>query len=227
MITKFEKLAKDMQDGYVALTARAVDRLREATLNAADMVSRTRQPVRRIAETGIKLNRISHKSVEKLVKQQAHIVESAIDSGAKNLKLAARADNLRDLFADQIAALPKAGALAGESARVTIDIVRDTGDELGGVFRVVPAKPKARTKVKTKPKTRAKAKTTRTAARKTTAGRKRKPATRKRATQTARKTTKKASARKAPAVKRTASAVRKTAATASAKAAEAAGRIAA
>ena len=226
MITKFEKLAKDMQDGYVALTERAMDRLREATLNAADMVSRTRQPVRRIAETGIKLNRISHKSVEKLVKQQAHIVESAIDSGAKNLKLAARADNLRDLFADQIAALPKAGALAGESARVTIDIVRDTGDELGGVFRVVPAKPK--TKTKTKAKAKAKAKTTRKAVRKTTASRKRKPATRKRATtKTVRKTTKKASARKTPARKPAASAVRKTVSTASSKAAEAAGRIAA
>jgi phasin family protein len=193
MMTKIENFAKDMQDRYDALTARTVDRLRKATLNAADFVSRTRQPVRRIADTGIKLNRITHKSVEKLVKQQANIVESAIDGGARNLKLAARADNLRDLFADQIAALPKAGAWAGESARVTIDIVRDTGDELGGVFRVVPAKPKAQRKV----------------ARKTAAARKRKPATRKPAAKTARKSAKKAAGRKTPARKTATRTVRK------------------
>jgi len=207
MFTKIEKFAKDLKKEYGSLTKRAVGRIRKATLTTADLVSWTRKPVRRVADTSIKLNRISHKSVAKLVKQQAIVVDSAIEGGARNLKLAARADNLRELVADQIATLPKARNWAGKNARTTIDIVRDTGDEIGGVFRIAPTKAKtARKKV----------------ARKTTAARKG-------ATKTVRKTT--AKARKtATAKKATTRTVRKTRTAAKAnvrKIAQAAPRVAA
>jgi len=192
MLTKIERFAKDLKKEYGSLTKRAIGRVRKATLATADFVSRTRKPVRRIADTGIKLNRISHKSVEKLVKQQAIVVDSAIEGGAKNLKLAARADNLRELVGDQIATLPKARSWAGKNALTTIDIVRETGGEIGGVFRVAPTKVKtARKKV----------------ARKTTAARK---GATKRVAKTTTKARKTATARTASAKKATTRTVRKT-----------------
>jgi phasin family protein len=183
MMTKIEKLARDVRAEYGAFTSRAIQRLRAATLDTAGVIDSSRKPVRKFTEAGLRINRISSKGVEKLVKQQATFVDSAIEGGAHRLELAARADSLRALVGDQISVLPKARHWAVLNARKTIEIVKDTGDEIGDVLRTTVAAPKpARKPVARKTTRKAKGKTRRTAAKKTSARKApgRKPAAKKR-----------------------------------------------
>jgi len=135
MIAKIEKLARDLRADYGQMANKALEKIRAATLDTADLIAKTKDPVRKIADTSLKLNRISHKGVEKLVRTQARFVESTIDDGTRRLELAARADSLRALFGDQIATFPQSRERALANARKTIDVVRDTGDEFGGVLK--------------------------------------------------------------------------------------------
>lgn len=135
MIDKIEKLARDLRTDYGLVADKALDKIRATTLDTADLVAKTKQPVRKIADTGIKLNRISHRGFEKLVKAQARFFEATIDDGAKRLEMAARADSLRTLFGDQIATIPASRERTFANARKSIDVVRDTGDEIGDVLK--------------------------------------------------------------------------------------------
>ena len=135
MIDKIEKLARDLRADYGLMADKALDKIRTTTLDTADLVAKTKQPVRKIADTGIKLNRISHKGFEKLVKAQARFFEATIDDGAKRLEMAARADGFRALFGDQIATFPDSRARTLANARKSIDVVRDTGDEISDVLK--------------------------------------------------------------------------------------------
>ena len=83
MIDKIEKLARDLRADYGLMADKALDKIRTTTLDTADLVAKTKQPVRKIADTGIKLNRISHKGFEKLVKAQARFFEATIDDGSR------------------------------------------------------------------------------------------------------------------------------------------------
>lgn len=199
MITKIEQLARNVRAEYGTLANRAIKRIRTATLDTADMVASSRKPVRKFTDAGLQINRISHKGLEKLVKQQAHFVDSAIEGGARRLELAARADSFRALVGDQISMLPKSRHWAVLNARKTIEIVKDAGDEIGDVLRATVATPAAKTR-KTR-KTAGKTRTTRKAASKT-----RRPAAKKAAAKkrTAKKrVAKKTSAKKASARKTT------------------------
>jgi hypothetical protein len=135
MIAKIEKLARDLRAEYGVAADRALDRIRAATMDTAELIAKTKAPVRKLADTSLKINRISHKGVEKLVKSQVNFVEATIDDGAKRLELAARADSFRALVGDQIAAIPATRDRTLTNARKTIEVVRGTGDELGGVLK--------------------------------------------------------------------------------------------
>lgn len=135
MMDKIEKLARDLRADYGIVTNKALDKIRAATLDTADLVAKTKDPVRKIADTGLKINRISYRGMEKLMKSQVRFFEATIDDGAKRLEMAARADSLRALFGDQIATLPESRERAMTNARKSIDVVRDTGDEIGGVLK--------------------------------------------------------------------------------------------
>jgi len=202
MITKIEQLARNVRAEYGTLANRAIKRIRTATLDTADMVASSRKPVRKFTDAGLQINRISHKGLEKLVKQQAHFVDSAIEGGARRLELAARADSFRALVGDQISMLPKSRHWAVLNARKTIEIVKDAGDEIGDVLRATVATPAAKTrKTRKTRKTAGKTRTTRKATSKT-----RRPAAKKAAAKkrTAKKrVAKKASAKKASARKTT------------------------
>ncbi len=135
MIDKIEKLARDLRADYGLMADRALTKVRAAALDTADFIAKTKAPVRKFADTSIKLNRISHRGVEKLMKSQVRLVEATIDDGARRLEMAARADSLRSLFGDQIATIPQSRERTLSNARKSIEVVRDTGDEIGDVLK--------------------------------------------------------------------------------------------
>ncbi|MEJ2516262.1 MAG: TIGR01841 family phasin [Gammaproteobacteria bacterium] len=173
---------------------RALAGLRQATMNTAGLLNRTKAPARALIETGLKFNAVSHKGIEKLLKQQLSTYEDLVDGSTRRLQMAARAKTLRALWNDQVAALPDARDTVIGNARKTAQIVRATGDDVGDILR--HAAEEAPAKVTG---TARKAGTRKTSARKTSTRR----APRKAA---ARKTTgRKTGARRASAKKKTAS----------------------
>ena len=135
MIDKIEDIARQVRTEAGQRADFVLNSLRQATVNTAEFIASGKGPIRKIADTGIKLNRVSHKGVEKLVKNQASLLETTLDDGAARLKLAARADSFRALVGDQIASLPASRDRAIGTARKSIDIVVDTGSEIRGIVR--------------------------------------------------------------------------------------------
>ena len=129
MIRKIEKFARDLKVEYGLRADRALSTIREATIDTAELIRSGKSPIRKFADTGLKLNRITSKSVDKLVRNQVHFVEGTLDDGARRLKMAARAHNVRDLVGDQIATLPATRERTLGSARKTIDIIKLTGTD--------------------------------------------------------------------------------------------------
>jgi hypothetical protein len=137
MIRKIEKFAHDLKVEYGIRADRALSTLREATIDTAELIKSSKSPIRKFADTGLKLNRITSRSVDRLVRNQVHLVEGTLDDGARRLKMAARANTVRDLIGDQIASLPASRDRTIGSARKTIDIFKLTGTDLRGVVTEV------------------------------------------------------------------------------------------
>jgi phasin family protein len=135
MIQKIEQIARQFRSEADKRTDAVLASLRKATENTADFIASGKSPIRKIADTGLRLNRVSHKGVEKLVKNQASLLEYTLDDGAARLKLAARADSFRALVGDQIASLPGTRERAIGTARKSLDIVVDTGTEMRGIVQ--------------------------------------------------------------------------------------------
>jgi len=137
-----EKIAENFKTESRLLADRAVAGLRQATLETAGLLAKSKAPVRTAAETGLKLNSASHKGIEKFVKAQVGAFEDLVDGGSRRLQMAARAKTLKALFEDQVATLPAARDTAIGNARKTVEIVRKTGDEVTGIVRgAIEAKP--------------------------------------------------------------------------------------
>lgn len=178
MMNRIEKFADNLKAESRTLADRAIHGLRTAGLETAELLTRTKRPVHAIADTGLKLNNLSHKSIEKMVKQQVAVLDDIIDGSAHRLEKASRARTVRTLVDGQISTLPKTRDHAVKNAKKTVALVRDTGDAIGDLFKDVVVDISSARKPATK---RGRPAAKKTSSRKTTA--------------------KKASAKKAPAKK--------------------------
>jgi hypothetical protein len=137
MMNRIEQFADNLKAESRMLADRAVAGLRTAGLETADLLIRTKRPVHAFADTGLKLNTLSHKSIEKLLKQQVAALDDILDGGARRLETAARARSVRTLVDGQISTLPKTRDHAVKNARKTVALVRETGDALGDLVKDV------------------------------------------------------------------------------------------
>jgi hypothetical protein len=135
MMNRIEQIAGNLKAESRMFADRAVEGLRAAGLETAGLISRTKTPVHAFADTGLKLNALSHKSIEKLLKQQVASLEDLIDGSARRLEMAARAKSVRTLFEAQISSLPKSRDHAVKNAKKTVAIVRDTGDAISELVK--------------------------------------------------------------------------------------------
>ncbi len=126
-----------IKDRTAPFVDNAADRTRNATVMLADAVDRTHRPVDLAVKTSHKLNEITHKSVARLVKQQARMIEGTVDAASKRLHVAADAHNLRDLVSDQMAMFPATRDRFVKDARGTLAVFTDTREELTDLIRSV------------------------------------------------------------------------------------------
>jgi hypothetical protein len=185
MMNKIEQLAENLKAESRQLADRAIAGLRTAGLETAGLITRTKAPVHTIADVGLRLNNLSHDSIEKLLKQQVSALEDIIDGSARRLEKAARARSVRTLLEGQISTLPKTRDHAVKNAKKTVALVRDTGDAFSDLVKDVvvdissarKGRKPARKKAASRPAARKKAPGRKPAAKK--AGAKKKSAARK------------------------------------------------
>ena len=163
MLYQVNKLANQTIEQAITVAETFVGVSRAAAEGTAQMMFRAKKPLRDVARTGVRLNRISHNSVEKLVKQQARALERSVDAGAARLELAARAPSLKALIDQQVSLLPETKKRLSGDLRETWEIFVEAGSEIGTTLRPrktsksKPAKRKAKTTRKTASKKSSKA----------------------------------------------------------------------
>ena len=105
------------------------------TENVAGTVSKGKGPVKTVSKLSLKLSVVSHKATDKVLKQQARMVENQIDAIATRLHAAASATDIRDLVGTQIRLIPVNATRFANDARDTLSIVTAAGQEVGKLVK--------------------------------------------------------------------------------------------
>lgn len=166
-----------------------IDGARARSQYAAKTVANTKKPLNTLSGLGLKLSAVSHRTTDRVVKQQTQLAANQLDVIAARLESAAGATCLRDLVRKQLSITPEQMKRFGRDTRGSLAIIVEGGSE---VREVVKGTLQSLRRQDIKPRTKATRKKRKVAktARKTAAAR---PAAKK----TAKKRTKKVVAKKA------------------------------
>lgn len=135
MLNRINKLANSTVNQALVVADTFVGVSRAAAEGTAQLMFKARKPIRDAADTGLRLNRISHKSIEKLVKVQAKAIERSVDAGAARLELAARAPTLKALVEEQVSLLPETRKRLKSDVQKTLAVFSEAGNEIGATLR--------------------------------------------------------------------------------------------
>lgn len=156
MFNRVNKLANEALNQSKTVAETMVGVSRAAAKGTAQLMFKAKKPLRDVARTSVRLNKISHQSVEKLVKVQAKAIERSVDAGAARLELAARAPTLKALINQQVSLMPETRKRLQGDLRNTWEIFVEAGTEIGSTFRSAkPAAVRKQAKRKSKSKKRA------------------------------------------------------------------------
>lgn len=108
---------------------------RYQTESAADAVSKGKGPVKTVSKLGLKLTATTHKTADKVLKQQTKMVENQIDAFASRLHAVAGATGLKDLVDTQVRLIPKHASRFVGDARETLTIIAGAGQEVGSLLK--------------------------------------------------------------------------------------------
>ena len=108
---------------------------RYQTQSAADAVSKGKGPVKTVSKLGLKLTATTHKTADKVLKQQTKMVENQIDEFASRLHAVAGATGLKDLVDTQVRLIPKHASRFVGDARETLTIIAGAGQEVGSLLK--------------------------------------------------------------------------------------------
>lgn len=178
-----------------------IDGARARSQYAAKTVKNTKKPLNTLSGLGLKLSAVSHRTTDRVMKQQTQLAANQLDVIAARLESAAGATCMRDLVKKQLRMTPEQLQRFGRDTRDALSIVVEGGSEAREVvkgtlqsLRRQDVKP--RSKATRKKRTPAKTARSTAATRKAAATRKT-AATRTVAKKTAKKRTRKVVAKKA------------------------------
>ena len=125
------RIADDARGRYDALLANA----RRSTQQAAGRVRRGKKPLKIVTRLGLKLTAVTHRTADKVLKQNTKLVEHQIDALARGLKEAAGASDLRELIAKPVRLIPENASQIATDAREALHIIASAGGEVGQILR--------------------------------------------------------------------------------------------
>ncbi len=135
MNARIENSISRIFDGAQNRCRDMIVRAKQRTGKAAGQVRNGKKPVKAISKLGLKLTAVSHRTTDKVLKQQAKAAAEQIDAIALRLRTAADATSVKELLADQLRMIPENAALLADNARETFSIVAGAGGEVGDVFK--------------------------------------------------------------------------------------------
>ncbi len=124
-------ISKRARARYADLLANA----RQTTQKAAGTVKKGKGPVKSVSKLGLKVTAITHRTADKLLKQQTKLVEKQIDAFAGGLRAAADAADVRSLLRSQVEMVPAGAARLVDNARESLRIIGIGGSEIGSVAK--------------------------------------------------------------------------------------------
>jgi phasin family protein len=125
------RIADDARARYAELLHDA----RQKTEQAAGQVTRGKKPLKTISRLGLKLTAVTHRTADKVLKQNTKLVEHQIDAIAERLKAAADARDLRELVGTQVRMIPESASRMASDAREALNIVVGAGGEVGQILQ--------------------------------------------------------------------------------------------
>lgn len=129
-----EKFVQPVVDRSVDLATMGVKRSRKFAEASADMVASSTKSVALVSDKGLKLNKISHNMLARLLTEQTHMVEGGLKAVSKRLDVAANADSFQMLVSGQIEMLPKTRDRLIKDGQKIVAVFSDTGTELRDWF---------------------------------------------------------------------------------------------
>jgi hypothetical protein len=127
------EMTAGVRDQAGAYAARATHAARDGVDRAADTVLAAKTPVERLADAGLRLNKLSAQYVEQLVSHQATAAQDLLVDGAQRLRVLAKARSLRDAWSDQVELFDVTRARTTQSLQRTLEIVSDAGRNVAGL----------------------------------------------------------------------------------------------
>ena len=124
------------ENARAALDSRIDDIIEAARGRArqtAKQVAESKKPVKMLAGAGVKLSKASHRATDKLIRQQAKIIQHNIDAVAGRFKAAAKAESFKDLVTTQVRLVPENASRFIAETRDAFGIVANAGVEMRGI----------------------------------------------------------------------------------------------
>jgi len=125
------RIAEQARARYVT----ALKNARQRTEKVADRVSDGKKPIKSLSKLSLKLTAVTHRTADKVLKQQTKLLEHQIDAFAGRLSAAAEATDIRDLVKTQIRMIPENAALFVSDTRSALGIVAGAGAEVRDLFK--------------------------------------------------------------------------------------------
>lgn len=124
--TPMSRIATEARGRYAA----ALKTARNRAEKAADRVADGKKPVQTLSKLGLKLSAVSHRTADRVLKQQARMLEHQIDAVAQRLNVAATAKSFGELVRTQVRLIPANASRFAEDTRETFSIVAGAGGEV-------------------------------------------------------------------------------------------------
>jgi hypothetical protein len=109
---------------------KAIKTARSRTELAAERVTDGKKSVKTLSKLSLKLTAVTHRTADKVLKQQTKMLEHQIDAFAGNLSAAAEATNIRSLVKMPFRMIPENASLFVNDARSALGIVVGAGTEV-------------------------------------------------------------------------------------------------
>jgi len=134
-LDRIEDGVSDLKAGARGGVHGLVTSARQRGRQAADRIARGKRPLEKLTGLGLALSAVSHRTTDRVLRQQTSLAANQLDLVALRLKRAAAATSFRDLLAGQVRLTPEQLGKLGRDARESFSILVEGGSDARDVIR--------------------------------------------------------------------------------------------
>lgn len=134
-LDRIEDGVSDLKAGARGGVHGLVTSARQRGREAAGRIARGKQPLEKLSGLGLALSAVSHRTTDRVLKQQTSLAANQLDLLALRLERAAAATSFRDLLTGQIRLTPEQLSKLGRDARESLSILVEGGSDARDVLR--------------------------------------------------------------------------------------------